>query len=400
MSSCRKVSRSYSSKIAALTLIALSSVTFAQNTPVGVPLAKPQAPAAGGVVKVGEAQSPLPQVDQSAWPLKFDTATHDFGTISDEKSVSFKFTFKNTGLAPVNITNIRTSCGCSAATADNDKRNYAPGESGAITITFDPRGRRGEERKLITIETDSKTNPNIELNLRSLVLPRLLVEPSTIYFGEVPIKEQGRTQEFSITSRVAGFEVTKIVANHPEVKIETLGKDQVDIGGEKVDRLKFRVSMPNNLPLDHWNGVLTITTNDKTTPSMTVPMLAIVVGELKLQPPRILVRMSGPNQGWNGEAVVMSRDNQAFSILGVEPVGTPEEMKIIVDVITGGPKVSNSYRIRAAGVSPRLITDIKGSIRVMTDRKEMPSIDIPLMGMWTGQMMPQNIPGVGGGPKQ
>ena len=378
----------------------LTATSLAQPPAPGRPVPTPIPTSNPAVNQVASAQAPLAPPDQSKWPLKFEVPTHDFGRIDDAKPVEFYFVFKNEGPAPVNITNIRTSCGCSAAVPDGDKRSFAPGESGKIKVTFDPRGRRGEERKTITIETDAKENPNIELRLRSVVLPRLLTEPSTVYFGEVPIKDQTRTQDFTITARFPGFAVNKVTPRDERVKVETLPPDTIDDNGETLTRLRYRLTMPTDLPLGNFNSVVVIDTNDTKQPQINVPILAIIVGELRLQPERVLVRMSGPAQPFIGEAVVTSRDNAPFSISSVEPYDTLPEMKITVDLVPSGPTTKNSYRVRVAGLTPRLITDIKGGVRIRTDRKEMPTLDIPLMGMWTGQMVPQAIPGVGGGPKQ
>ncbi|MCU0689381.1 MAG: DUF1573 domain-containing protein [Phycisphaerales bacterium] len=379
-------------RFASMMILALTSAALAQ--------APAASPAAGGVKMVGSEQAAPAPVDQTAWPLKFDTAFHDFGNIDDDKPVEFKFTFRNSGIAPVTINNIRTSCGCSAATPDNDKRVYAPGETGSMKVTFDPRGRRGEERKTVTIETDSLANPNIELRLRSLVVPQMLIEPTTIFFGEVPILDQGRTQEFSIASRIAGFEIKGMTINHPQAKIEPIGTDEVDMGGQKLKRNRYRVTMPTGLALGNWNNALVIQTNNPAQPQINVPMLAIVVGDVRTTPERVFVRMSGQGQPWQGDVTVSTRNTQPFNIISAEPYDVPPEMRMVIDLQPSGPNLRNSYRVRAAGLTPRLITDIKGGVRLRTDLKDMPVVDIPLIGMWTGPMQPQTIPGVGGGPKQ
>jgi hypothetical protein len=356
------------------------------------------APAGGGVTMTGTQTTPPAGPDQSAWPLKFETATHDWGKIDDTVAQEKKFIFVNTSGRTLTITNIRTSCGCSAATPDNDKRIYQPGETGSLKVTFDPKGRRGEERKIVTVETDDPTTKSMELSVRASVLPRIMTEPTTVYFGEVPLKEVGRSQEFSITARDLGFAVTSISAADQRVKVEELGTMRTELDGTPVNRARYRITMPSGLARGTWQSTLSLVTNDTQTPSMSVPLVAMVVGEDRVIPERLMVRMSGAGQPFAGEVVLTSRSTKPFSIVSVEPYDVPAEMRLAVDAMPGGtPGASGAsgaiYRVRAAGVTPNFVTDIKGGLLIKTDHPDMAEVRVPLMGFWIGNMQPAMGPG-------
>ncbi len=59
---------------------------------------------------------------------------HDFGEITKEKPVTHTFTFKNEGNAPLIISSVKTSCGCTAS--NYTKEAIAPGEFGEVTATY------------------------------------------------------------------------------------------------------------------------------------------------------------------------------------------------------------------------------------------------------------------------
>ena len=60
--------------------------------------------------------------------------SHDFGEIPQGKPVSYEFSFTNTGDEPLVLTDVKTSCGCTAP--DYTKEPVAPGKSSKIKVTY------------------------------------------------------------------------------------------------------------------------------------------------------------------------------------------------------------------------------------------------------------------------
>jgi hypothetical protein len=101
---------------------------------------------------------------------KFTETTHDFGVISgDKKEVSTKFEFTNTGQAPLLITNVTASCGCT--TPKWNKAPVPPGGKGVIIVGFKPKGSVGFVEKTITVTNNSPEN-KIVLKIKGEVLPK------------------------------------------------------------------------------------------------------------------------------------------------------------------------------------------------------------------------------------
>ena len=75
-------------------------------------------------------------------PLEFDAMNHDFGTIREvDGKVSHTFRFRNVSAKPVVIIAVQTSCGCTVP--EYSKRPVMPGQSGEITLTYNPADRPG-----------------------------------------------------------------------------------------------------------------------------------------------------------------------------------------------------------------------------------------------------------------
>ena len=97
-----------------------------------------------------------------------DETSHDFGQIKEaDGKVSATFVVKNTADAPLAITRVIASCGCT--TPEWTKEPIAPGASGNIKITYDPKGRPGPFSKTISVYSNGKTGSFI-LTIRGEVI--------------------------------------------------------------------------------------------------------------------------------------------------------------------------------------------------------------------------------------
>jgi hypothetical protein len=85
--------------------------------------------------------------------IKFENTTYDFGKIKEEGGkVTGKFVFTNVGNEPLQLTNVRPGCGCTAANYTKDP--IAPGEKGYIEATYNPYNRPGAFNKNIRVTTN------------------------------------------------------------------------------------------------------------------------------------------------------------------------------------------------------------------------------------------------------
>ena len=101
-----------------------------------------------------------------AWDQQEQTA---IPAIAD-KNVRFAYKFTNTGATPLTITNVKTSCSCTAAKLG--KSTYAPGETGVLNVTFTIGTRTGSHTKTITVTTDDAASPRSLLTLHVKIPPQ------------------------------------------------------------------------------------------------------------------------------------------------------------------------------------------------------------------------------------
>jgi hypothetical protein len=84
--------------------------------------------------------------------ISFDKTDHDFGAIEQGKKVSYTYTFKNTGDAPLIIQSAQPTCGC---TVSNYSKDPIPvGGSGFVTAEFDAKAA-GIQNKSVTVSANT-----------------------------------------------------------------------------------------------------------------------------------------------------------------------------------------------------------------------------------------------------
>lgn len=93
---------------------------------------------------------------------------HDFGAFAEaDGEVTTRFRVVNTGDEPVAIIAARASCGCTAPTYD--RAPLAPGDTAAVTVTYNPAGRPGAFHKYVAVEFNFPAS-RTKLDIRGTVI--------------------------------------------------------------------------------------------------------------------------------------------------------------------------------------------------------------------------------------
>lgn len=82
--------------------------------------------------------------------MTFESTELEFGKVLDGDLVEHTFEFVNTGKAPLILSAVEPSCGCTVPKSW-PKNPVLPGETGKIEVTFDSKNRVGKINKTITV---------------------------------------------------------------------------------------------------------------------------------------------------------------------------------------------------------------------------------------------------------
>ncbi|WP_109829980.1 DUF1573 domain-containing protein [Reichenbachiella versicolor] len=127
---------------------------------------------------------------QGKGQFEFEELEHNFGTFKEELgAVEYEFVFKNIGDAPIVITRVKASCGCTTPGWSNEP--VLPGEKGFIKAKFNARNKPGSFRKRLTI-TSNAQKPSQYLYIKGNVIPKVktVEERLSVKMGAIRLKSK------------------------------------------------------------------------------------------------------------------------------------------------------------------------------------------------------------------
>ncbi|GGH34810.1 hypothetical protein IA57_08070 [Mangrovimonas yunxiaonensis] len=106
------------------------------------------------------------QAQDKVAKIEFKTDVIDYGTIEKGANGVRVFEFTNTGNAPLIISNVKSSCGCTVP--KKPEGPIMPGETGEIQVKYDTK-RVMPIRKTITVMSNADT-PTVALKIKGEVI--------------------------------------------------------------------------------------------------------------------------------------------------------------------------------------------------------------------------------------
>lgn len=109
----------------------------------------------------------------SAQPkIEFKALEHDFGSIKEDKGLATTvFEFKNAGDQPLILNSVKATCGCT--TPEWTQEPVAPGKSGKIKVSYNPKNRPGAFTKSVNVYSNAEPSVSV-LTIKGKVEPKEL----------------------------------------------------------------------------------------------------------------------------------------------------------------------------------------------------------------------------------
>ena len=210
--------------------------------------------------------------------IVFEETEYDFGTVERGTKVTHYFVFKNAGDEPLEIKQVRATCGCTAALAT--KKVLQPGEEGKIKTTFNSRGYAGKIAKRVIVKTNDPDNPVINLIITGKVQVAYRVLPGFVSFGLVrPDSTPSETVKIYIEKK--GAEVDSVLHTGDFYDLNVLG--QKDSAYVLVVTLKKEKSEGNH------SGRIDVYLKNTLDPLIRIPVTCEVLGDVKFVPSMISI---------------------------------------------------------------------------------------------------------------
>jgi len=300
--------------------------------------------------------------------LEFEQPTFDFGEVDQGEKVKASFAFKNSGDGPLDILKVVPTCGCT--TAELDKKQYQPGESGIISVTFNTQRFPGKVTKRITVESNDPNRPRTSVTLKGNVTVDIRYAPNSLFFADARMG-QSATHEINInTGRMANLELSDVEVNiQPEclnarvVQVDaTHARLVVTADGSKFPSQKSQI-----------NGTLSFQTNSKAQKTIRIPISIRIQRPIATSPRSVYMFASKEGKPREVTVKVRSTDNSNFQILGVESNSE------FISITRGKDEGREKYLVATLSGQAEL-GKFEAEIRVTTDNPEQKEVRIPVRG--------------------
>ncbi len=343
------------------------------------PAAVPAAPVEAAPVEAAPVEAAPVQPGGPAPKIFCPEPEYNFGERDESEAVEHEFVIQNQGDAPLEITNVKTSCGCTAAKPQDS--TVPPGGETKIAAKLSLHGRQGELSKTITVSSNDPLTPNLVLTLKGTVTAPIMYEPRILNFGKV-LGGSAAPQKLVLRSLTDDFEVTAVTASLDFVKTEVK-----EVEPKRVYEVTAHI---DQLPAaGQQTGTLTVQTTHPRKPQFNVTIYVEVVGPLDISPPTIALQYSNdPAQKITQVVRVGPGTVKEFE---VTEVIVPDE-RIGVELM---PRPQNQFLIKLIDMPRDDSLDGKELI-VRTTVPEMPEVRIPFRVIKLGQPAlrpPAAVPG-------
>jgi hypothetical protein len=288
------------------------------------------------------------------------TISHDFGTVARGAQLSHAFTLTNIYSVPLQITEIRVTCGC--VTATSTSRLLKPQEKAQLNVVMDSRRFSGTKSVTVYVTVGPEFISTASIHLTANARPDVVLNPGQINFGVV---RQGQTPTQVMDVEYAGgfdwrvTEVVKSAAAPYEVSVEQRYREPAR--GRQPGRAGYRltVTLRGDAPAGPLNQELILKTNEPAGGSqfITVPVEGNVQATLTVSPSP--VDFGRVKVGSEAVFKVQVRGDRPFRILKVG--GTDDVVSAVV------PAAAAPNHVLELHCRPRQPGDLRRQLVIHTD---------------------------------
>jgi len=285
-----------------------------------------------------------------------EETVYNFGEAEASETIEHTFIIKNEGNAVLDISRVRPACGCTVA--ELSEKLVGAGKEAKITTRLSLKGRRGHQRKSITVECNDPKKSRFMLYLEGDVTRALDINPDRLFFGQISPDTQA-TKTITLTSK------SKTI----EIKDVSCSVEQFDTVLEVTEEGKsYQILVSTKPPLNegHVNGYIRIS-RGQGQPDINIPVSAVVSGPLAIAPREITLRTQ--NNAVTRYIVVRPGSVKEFEIEGID-LPNPD---IKFNITSVGP----GYRIELSNIVPSHELDGK-VVKIRTNVPEKHEIIIPI----------------------
>jgi len=305
-------------------------------------------------------------VNVSATPLiKVVPENYNFGVVVRGEIVAKEFVIENHGSSRLDISRVKTSCGCSAVFLEGE--TVLPGSSTLLDVEFDSSDFLGKVRKTVFIYSNDPKNPEYSLTFTAIVQSIVETKPDRLYLGTLrSIGENGKDFPFKVSFLYDNAKISDLEVNRRFFNVFCETRQQQN------DAYVYncRLTVKPDIPIGSIMEELIIHTNMPEQPRFKMKIFGIFKGAFKVFPMLVDYGELSSHNRAQKTVTIRRTDGKPFNILKV----VTDREEITCKVI---PKHENQAYQMILHFAPGGLSDVvEGRVVVLTDHDRHSEIQI------------------------
>lgn len=313
----------------------------------------------------GDKKTEAINVDASAEKPKivFEEQKYDFGKIYIGDNIKHKFKFKNLGSGELIISNVKSSCGCTAALVTKNK--LLKNEEGEVEIRFNPGSFVGRVTKSVVVNSNDQENPSYRLVISGEVVEEVSVNPKRVNFGIIR-KGDICTKALEVKT-IPEFNIKLKKVESPNTYI-TVTEDKTN----EDNSYRYQITFSNYDYLGKFNGIIFVYTSSDKQERIDIPFSGEIIGDITFYPETVSFGTVKKNQNTK-KTLIVNFVNKDVMIEKIEV--NPGAVYYTISDLN-----KNSKQIDFKLDEDIEIGKITGNIKIYTNSNVQPIINIPIRG--------------------
>lgn len=246
------------------------------------------------------------------WAAKmFEKQKVDFGVVARAADTKYRLKLKNIYQEDVHISNVRTTCGCSAASPSTTLLKSA--EEAYIEIQMDTEKfmRRKDSNVIITF--DAPTFAEVRIPITAYIRTDVVISPGAAKFGAVSKGEENvKTLDIAYAGR-PDWTIKEVKSPRDYLEVEAVETSRDARGG--LANYKLKVTLKDNAPAGLIREQVMLITDDANSPQVPVLVEAKVESAFNVTPE--IVALGTVKAGEEKSFRLVVKGRQPFAIKSV-----------------------------------------------------------------------------------
>ena len=305
-------------------------------------------------------------VSAATWADRmFADLSKDFGSVPRGPALVHHFRITNNTQEPVNISNVRVSCGCTSAHAV--KTFLQPGETTSIHASMDTTRFHGAKSVTIFVTFDRPRFDEVRLLVQASSRDDFNMTPDVLAFGQI---KKGSAP--AVNTTITFYSVTPVLITGVKTESNFIVPEVKEVNRQNnLISYQLTASLRADTPAGKLFSDIWLQTNAPTLTSIRVPVTVEVESALTVSPEAVVIGDVSAKSETERRIVV--RGAKPFKIVRFE--GTNDQIEV-TEAQTDEKKV----HILSVKVKPQNPGTFSSKIRVITDMEGDNQVEFQVSG--------------------